>query len=270
MFVDIISDLHIDQWDTKLENKFPCGEVLHFPYKFENSKSKILIIAGDISDNLDLTIDYLDKLSKTTKYSKILFVDGNHEHVYAHPNLYSKKFIYEKIKKLNNKKIVFLPLQPFKINKTMIIGCNGWWDYNKKNQNEIIKNYSYFDGWMPHLNKEDAKDYIQNVLQTADDDYEFLNILINDYKKDDNIEKIIVVTHTLPSKYLLNKKKEIGTHLNHKLTDLLSQKKISHWIFGHTHDSFECKINNIHYICNPRGRPEDLNRKIYHLKTIEL
>ena len=29
------------------------------------------------------------------------------------------------------------------------------------------------------------------------------------------------------------------------------------------------KINNIEFICNPRGRPEDYDREIYNLKNLE-
>ena len=31
---DIVSDLHIDQWDSSLNIKNPCGEVLDYPFKF--------------------------------------------------------------------------------------------------------------------------------------------------------------------------------------------------------------------------------------------
>ena len=47
-------------------------------------------------------------------------------------------------------------------------------------------------------------------------------------------------------------------------------KKLSKWIFGHTHDHIEKKFAGIHFICNPRGRFEDFNRKIYKVKTTDL
>ena len=62
MLIDIISDLHIDQWDNSLNNLYPCGIIKNYPFEFPQSESKILIIAGDIADDLDLAIEYLDMI----------------------------------------------------------------------------------------------------------------------------------------------------------------------------------------------------------------
>jgi len=43
-------------------------------------------------------------------------------------------------------------------------------------------------------------------------------------------------------------------------------KKLSKWIFGHTHTQHEGKKNGIEIICNPRGRLEDFNRENYIIK----
>ena len=83
--LDLVSDLHIDQWDSKLPNLYPCGEIKTFPLSWDIvNHSKILVVAGDISDKLDLSLEYLDKISKN--YEKVLFVDGNHEHSLKYPN----------------------------------------------------------------------------------------------------------------------------------------------------------------------------------------
>ena len=86
--IDLISDLHIDQWSNDINIKYPYGEKKHIPAVL-NQKSDILVIAGDISDDLELLLNYINELSK--KYKKILFVDGNHEHVNRYPNLYNIK-----------------------------------------------------------------------------------------------------------------------------------------------------------------------------------
>ncbi len=84
--MDIISDLHIDHWDVTIGVKYPCGSRIHHPFKI-TPQSDILIVAGDISDDLELSLKYLDEVSK--HYKKVLFVDGNHEHVNIYPELYS-------------------------------------------------------------------------------------------------------------------------------------------------------------------------------------
>ena len=78
------------------------GEVLDYPRFFKKTKDRILIFAGDIGDDIDLSLKYLDGISKN--YERILFVDGNHEHVSRYPYLLSCEEIKEKIDKLNNEK----------------------------------------------------------------------------------------------------------------------------------------------------------------------
>ena len=79
-------------------------------------QNKILVVAGDVSDSLENTIAYLDAIKIL---SKILFVDGNHEHVNAFPNLYTCQEINEEISKLNNDKIIYLPSNPYVYNDTL-------------------------------------------------------------------------------------------------------------------------------------------------------
>ena len=40
--------------DSSLPNLYPCGEITDYPYEFPNTESEYLIIAGDISDSIDI------------------------------------------------------------------------------------------------------------------------------------------------------------------------------------------------------------------------
>ena len=62
--IDIVSDLHIDHWDKNYNTRYPFGNIKDYPLQFTNTDSDYLIIAGDISDNLDNSIDYMNKISK--------------------------------------------------------------------------------------------------------------------------------------------------------------------------------------------------------------
>ena len=46
--IDLISDLHIDQWSNDIKMKHPYGDIVHKPVEL-NNKSDILIIAGMLS-----------------------------------------------------------------------------------------------------------------------------------------------------------------------------------------------------------------------------
>ena len=103
----------------------------------------------------------------------------------------------------------------------------------------------------------------------ADNESNYLEKSIKQYENDDSIENIVIVTHTIPLINYCDKGSE-DTEYNSKFENILKFKKISHWIFGHTHSHYETKINNITFICNPRGRPEEVNRISYNLKTSKL
>ena len=98
-------------------------------------------------DDIDLSIKYINNISK--KYEKILFVDGNHEHVNRYIELYNIKDIHDKIKSLNNDKIKYLPDNEYIINDKVFIGYCGWWDYNDKK--DLNKAKKYFNKWIPEF-----------------------------------------------------------------------------------------------------------------------
>lgn len=259
---EIMSDLHIDYWDPNIKSDFPCGPISNHPLKFNNNSDKILIIAGDVSDDLNKTIDFLNFISKY--YKKILFTDGNHEHTDVYPKLHSTEKINNKITELNNNKIIYLPKENFFYNNSVFIGVCGWWDYNKKNSEVMKKNENYFKEWIPSLSKEQNLEFANNVIKRSEEEYLNLKNRIEYYEKDDKIDNIIIVTHTVPIKKFCDDQK-VDTKMNMKYNELIkSSNKLSKWIFGHTHHNFYEKIDNIEYICNPRGRPADFNRIKYN------
>ena len=270
---DIVSDLHIDQWDSSLNIKNPCGEVLDYPFKFKEQPSKILIIAGDISDDIDLSIKYLNEISNN--YEKILFVDGNHEHVSSYPKLLSNKEIDDKIRQCNNPKIVYLPENDFIVGKTVFLGMCGWWDYDNRNSDSIKNALAYFDEWIPEIASADGGSlkFIDNVTNKSEEQHRDLIKKLEYYEGNSDIENIVIVTHTVPlEEFALEAdgNTETSCQLQSFSKDLVDgrYKKLKTWIFGHTHNQFDKTINNVRFLTNPRGRPEDFNRINYELKSI--
>tara|TARA_X000000950_G_C13709126_1_gene575428 strand:+ start:51 stop:854 length:804 start_codon:yes stop_codon:yes gene_type:complete len=264
--IDLVSDLHIDQWDSSIPNKYPCGKIRDFPIDWSKigEKNNILVVAGDISDNLDLSIQYLNEISQY--YDRILFVDGNHEHVYKYPNLYSIEEIYTKIKQNRNKKIVYLPKEPYIENGIVFIGYCGWWDYFKS-EKLMNEDMFYFRKWRGDLGPNDGINFMSNLINEGGRQIKLLTDLILKYEKDDTINKIVLVTHTVPKKeYAKNLRIEVNSDYKN-LFNISS--KLKYWLFGHTHQQMD-KNEEIRFISNPRGRPEDYNREQYNLKKITL
>lgn len=269
---DIMSDLHIDSWSNKYNRKYKKGKISEVPLKLINTESEYLIIAGDISDNIERTFEYLNNLSNY--YELILFIDGNHEHTENFPNLLDYEDIYNILKK--NKKIIYLRKESFIMEDTVFVGCNGWWNYNNKDE-ITIKEYLK-DGHLSYynFNPEDKLNLIKNIINKADEEFTYLNNEINKYDKNYKINNIVVITHTIPNvnfghsfmRESINN--NFSTQYNSRFKELSLSKKIKYWIFGHVHGQHNINDNNINFICHPRGCPGDYNREDYKEKQIDL
>lgn len=249
----LASDLHIDQWDPNINNMYPLGEVKYDPVNWKNiEENSILILAGDVSDIASLSINYLNEISKHFDY--VLYIDGNHEHLYSYPYLFSHQDIDFKRSVLENNKLIYLPQQDFVIRSTVIIGYCGWWDHSVK------EDLDYFKDWIPKLNNEkNEKIFCENVKKRAAVEYQLLKNKIDSYDKRTDIDTIIVVTHTVPREEFA---RDVNTDHNSLLGNIKSEK-IKYWFFGHNHRNFTFHKEGISFISHPRGRPEDYDRVGY-------
>tara|TARA_Y100000385_G_scaffold279738_1_gene329806 strand:+ start:522 stop:1325 length:804 start_codon:yes stop_codon:yes gene_type:complete len=257
--IHVVTDLHIDNWDKTLPNPYPCGKRSYHPMIWEQSGDQsILVIAGDVSDDIDITISYLNKL--TSFYDQILFVEGNHESCVIYPKILDRHIIGAKVESVNSNSIHFLSGKPFILNGVAFVGKCGWWDYQGCDK---VKDQAYFDDWMPHLSSSQVELFHQNVDQQSRDDYLGLVKDIEDMQAATDVERIIVVTHTIPHRRFSGDDQH---HiLNHLLESIDSARypKIDTWLFGHIHEQWDVEIDGIRYIANPRGRVDDFNRTIY-------
>ena len=113
MNFDLVSDIHVEHWKNN--------------YDFlKNKQSQTLIVAGDVSDNPDLSYEWLSVVS--AEYKEILFIEGNHEH--QGTGFYIddvNKQIENLVSSISN--LHYLPNKPYVKDGVVILGTNGWWDY---------------------------------------------------------------------------------------------------------------------------------------------
>lgn len=257
----IVADLHVDYWDDSFPNSYPCGTRHHHPLVWgkPNDEDTVLVVAGDVSDNMDTTIQYISSL--TTFYNEVLFIDGNHESCVSYPELLSDPDISSMARKTHNAKIHFLADGPFTKDGIAYVGRCGWWDYVKEAEKE---NEEYFSEWMPHLDSSQVTAFHENVGLKATEDYAGI---VQDLIKMENckeVERIILVTHTIPHRRFCNESGALH-HLNTLLEkiDSKSYPKLDTWIFGHVHEKWDTIIDGVRYIANPRGRMDDYRRIQY-------
>lgn len=256
---DYVSDLHIDHWDkdyyfatddTREGVKKNIPFIFQRPTTFDDGQKKILIVAGDVSDDIEVTLSYLSKLRR--HYDHIIYTDGNHEHYHAYPRLLDTSSFpsYKGLRYLRNEDVI--------IEDTAFIGACGWWDYSGGRNIEKYKTSPF--------NEELA----YSVIDRAIDDFGYIIEKVEEYGKRDDINEIVIVTHTVP-KYIFAR--EPDTDLNSKF-DIkpvrewikLSRGKLKRWIFGHNHQKFNMKKSGIQFLSNPRGRPEDYDREDYNVE----
>ena len=271
IYTHIVSDLHIDNWDLSLPNEYACGKRSNNPMIWNFNKNKILVIAGDISDNYNLSINYLDKIS--LYYKKIIFIDGNHESIEVYPRLLTRKSMKLNLDNIKNDKLIQLTNSSYIINNTAFVGICGWWNFNRGR--EYIDDY--FKNWM-NFNKNETELFNSNVHIKSLIEYYYLIEEINKYQNNLNIDNIVIVTHTPPHRRYCRElfddgeEKKFSDLLNTNFEKINKKKynKITHWIFGHIHNEYNEIVDGIHYICHPRGRVEDYNRIEYKPLEIEI
>ena len=239
MKIRYLSDLHLEFIKPDKLGKF-IGQI-------SPGIDDICVLAGDIGIPTHFHYDALMKyVSKNFK--KTFVIAGNHEYynktktmdeINLHLEEYFKK--YDNITFLNNSYEVY--------NGYCFVGSTLW--------SKII----------------DVTYAINDITKIYDLDYIKYNKLNETCIKflDETLDKnenCIVITHHLPSESLIDSKYKTDFMKNYNqwfysnLDDLiLNQKdKIKCWIYGHTHTPSNVKINDIPFLCNPIGYPNENNK----------
>lgn len=260
MNFDLVSDLHIDHWGRKHEFDW-----LH------SQKSDILIVAGDTSDSVDITCEYLHKL--TDYYRDILVVDGNHEHQNNMENLeesiqYWKSCVSQTL-------ATYLGDKQPTINGVKFIGICGWWSFDFGQPN--IFSEETISTCKNHYGLND--NMIKNQMNQSLLDANFLTNKMIEATLNDSIKDIVVVSHSLPHSSCISWNRYppdynvVGCYGNSRFQWTLDadiNQKCRYWVFGHNHDTKNMPYKYLRFVSNPRGRREDWNRVDYKIQTIEI
>jgi hypothetical protein len=263
MNFDLVSDLHIDAWPNS--EQIPWVGL---------PTSLICVVAGDVSSNPDYTLLELTRLSVV--YKHIIFIDGNNEHRF---NNYSsvvpmQQYLHAQISR-HFTNVTYLYDKVAIVNNVAFIGANGWWtyDYGEPDYSsaECRNDFEIAAGTYSGVS--------ESLLHVAEEDAEFLCFNLNKLQYQNNIQDIVLVTHTVPNRQLISKnwnmkgtyyQGTVGNTLMETVLDYDYQGKVKAWCFGHCHDETDKMIGDVRFVSNPRGRPNDFNRKVYYPKLITL
>ena len=239
---DLISDLHVDTWPE--------------PFDWTGMPTSIMaVVAGDISRDRELLYKTLRHLGEC--YRVVIFIDGNDEHRWSLDNLgQSYQELADEIDKIEN--VVYLQDNVVVIDGVGFIGTNGWWTYDFDNTDS----YDHSKQWFAETYKLNL--HTANAIEVmAQQDVRYLTKIIKRLQTHQDIQKLVVVTHTPPSIELLEHDIELeGTHRincsgnSHILKAFIedTEDKIDTWCFGHYHNDVDKTIHGVRYVNNCRGR----------------
>jgi len=236
MKVRLFSDLHLEF--------IKPNKIEQFIKKIPFGNDEICILAGDIGNpyqtNYDSFMRFINK-----NFKKTFYITGNHEYynkkkTIQETNEFLEKYFqqFDNISFLNNNYEIY--------DNYCFIGTTLWSKITNLNYNindvYNIPNFDYIE--YNRLNKLSI-DFLQDTLQKN--------------------ENCIVITHHVPSYSLIDVKyktlqmEPYNQWFYCNMDDLIEANvnKIKYWIYGHTHTPSNIMINEILFLCNPIGYPNE-------------
>lgn len=259
MFIDLISDLHVDAWDR--------------PFDWTGqATSQYCIIAGDISEDKEIVRETLLHLSEC--YAGVLYIDGNAEHKRSTADLPSSYAELAEICQLREN-IIYLHGNVVILNGVAFIATNGWWNYGFDSSVDNSQMTQYVQNRYG-ITQEEAI----NLYQLSYADSRYLIESVKTLQTHPDAKRICVVTHTVPRVELIDHDPDLtqSMHFNlagnstiSKCLEYDTEGKVQTWLFGHYHGDVDRAISSIRFMNNARGRPDDKNVKpTYYPKRIEV
>lgn len=254
---DLISDLHIETWDEKLNWK-------------NLATSLACVVAGDVSRDPDIIVETLQELGQA--YKTVLYIDGNDEHRW---NLHDLPDHYNVLSQLISEipNIHYLRDTVAVIDGVGFVGVNGWWTYDFDTPESYTNSRRWFEERYKVGSLESA-----NAEALAMTDAKYLNTTIKNLQIHNDIEHLVIVSHTVPSPELISHDIELeGTHMlncagNAHLISALNEDteaKVHTWCFGHYHNDINTMFKGIRFLNNCRGRGgTNWSKSVYYPKKI--
>lgn len=247
MRVSFISDLHVDLNRRASINAYRYELSL----LLEEEESDLLVIGGDISNNVQTTLDFVEVLEKDVGIP-VYFIPGNHD--FWEDSVKKDTWGLYRIYQQHPQSLVESPLKL--TDEYSLVGHPAWYnhavyDKNKYNEEEIELGKYRFAYWQDKLNLD---------WQGTDREVSkhFAEIIKKDLEKVET-DKIILQTHmiTIP---------EFTMPMPHKIFDFFNayiatddlegiHKKypISHQFMGHVHFRAQVKKEGSRFITNSLG-----------------
>ena len=243
MKVRVCSDLHLE-----------CCEHGHgVP---DLGEGDVLILGGDIlcarhfKKNGPLHKVYDDFLQKCVKnFDEVLYIQGNHESYSFH---YDTTF--NVLKEHLPKSIHLMENSVVKIKDIVFLGATLWTDFRNENPLEMMEASRFLNDYKTiRIGSNYRKLRPEDTLEFHKKSKQFLLDTLPMFEN----QKVWVLSHHAPSYQSISTKYRMETTNGSYASDfddlILSHPQIKYFSHGHTHESFDYRIEECRVICNPRG-----------------
>lgn len=266
MKIQVCSDLHLERYDLTL----PGGEVL--------------VLAGDVMEAKELgRNNYTSSFSlkegananmredrflrfmheEVTKYEKVFYVAGNHEH-WGTKMYKTHAFMRDNVPP----NTTVLENEICNYRGVLFLGATFWTDFNKFDSLTMfhagqgardgfgMKDYKYITVKHRGIYR---KAIPNDILEIHRKSKEYFNLILSENRQKENPLPVVVITHHAPcalsipdvykDDYLMN-----GCYYSDQSNMILDNPQIKFWIHGHIHSPIEYNVGDAtRVVCNPRG-----------------
>lgn len=214
------------------------------------SSSDILILAGDIGWPLNqharpnnLYREFLIRCRQ--RFERVILVAGNHEY-YGH----SRDLVESTLRKLAEEtSVTYLQRQTIIFDGYRFVGCTLWSEIEPTVIINDLKYVMKIDDYL--LAHRTDRAWLEQELAVSS-------------------LPTVVITHHLPSYDLIHpvyKDNEANSGYASKLDSLITAP-VCAWLYGHTHEYVEKKINSVSCFSNPIGYPGEERKTSYQSRSI--
>lgn len=266
MLYDVTSDVHVEQWNPPWPIAKKKGVKLDWVdwEVYRHPGSRLLIMAGDTSNDAHTTIRVAKDAAEF--YEWVLVVDGNHEH---YMNKHYKRETDGTCKYMRDAcaehgRLIFLDgHNNLLVDGTLFIGANGWYSFIMPQYDRETCHWR----WKRESNDGRYIRFHRYPDKLALYHAQLLEVQVAMAQENPAVERIVVVTHTVPFVDLLNRRLEdhaweqlSGAYWNAFMQRVLNADKngkLLTWHFGHTHWPIDKMHQGVRFVGKPRGYPGD-------------
>lgn len=235
MKIQYCSDLHMEfRENMRFMKSLPLNPV-----------GDVLVIAGDVGYLADTTIPHLRFWKWASEnYRQVLMIAGNHE-FYNNGDIANQGESWQKM---------FLPNVGYYHNKVVRIGNVDFILSTLWSRIPPVDEFAIQNGMNDYA--QILYDKRRLIPQNIDIEFERNLAFIEKAVSKSDAEKIVVVTHHLPTFAAIDGRHK-GDVLNAayatELGNYIADSRITAWIYGHSHHSIDMTIGNTRLVSNPLG-----------------